>query len=475
MRILHVAAEAHPLIKTGGLADVLGSLPAAQHALGHRVSVLLPGYRAVMAAAGTLEPGPTLNPPGGPSIQLLRGELSAGVELLVLDQADYFDRPGGPYGDEQGNDWPDNHLRFALLGRAGAGLCLQDPAIDVLNAHDWHAGLAPAYLEAWGVDCASCFTIHNLAYQGRFAAVQYPDTDLPGEFYRYDGLEYHGDWSFMKAGLSYSDAITTVSPSYAREILQPQAGMGLHALLNYRRRDFVGILNGVDYRVWDPSRDAVLESNYSTKSLQAKQANKKYLQQSLRMEPASDRLLVGVVSRLTTHKGLDLVPAAIEDLLASGRMQLSLLGSGDAALEASFKQLASRYSQNCAVVIGYDEIEAHRIFGGADAILIPSRFEPCGLTQMYGLRYGSLPVVRKTGGLADTVIGYKAGNPDSANGLVFNTASVTALRRVLNRAVKLYTDRDLWKGLMRNAMRADFGWDKSARAYLDLYARLIAR
>ncbi len=472
MRILHVAAEVHPLIKTGGLADVVGSLPAAQRKLGHEAAVLVPGFTAVKANAGRLEPLPADAIPGGFPARLLRGELDGGVELLVLDRPDYYARPGGPYNDEHGRDWPDNHLRFALLGAAAAALCRGNTRFDLLHAHDWHAGLAPAYLRAAGDACKSCFTIHNLAYQGRFGLTQYEATGLPWDFYRYDRLEYHGDWSFMKAALSFSDLITTVSPTYAREILRPEFGCGLEGLLNYRREDLHGILNGVDFAIWNPASDPALERRYSPDSLEARAANKRALQRETGLELAADRPLLGVVSRLTTQKGLDFALEPLAALLAGNTLQLALLGSGDPVLETAFAALAERFPARCSVRIGYDEALAHRIYGGTDAVLVPSRFEPCGLTQMYGLRYGSLPVVRRTGGLADTVTGYRGRNADRANGFDFGAASPLALRRALGQALKTYRDAGVWRRLVQNAMRCNFSWEQSARSYLELYARI---
>ena len=471
MKILHVAAEVHPLIKTGGLADVVGALPAAQRALGHETAVLVPGYPAVRERAGKLEPVEDFRLVGG---RLLRGRLDGDVELLVIDRPDYYDRPGNPYTDATGHDWYDNLLRFALLGRVAAYLCIPPGSFDLLHAHDWHAGLAPAYLRADGTRCGSCFTIHNLAFQGIYARWEYPATGLPDGFYRYDGLEFHGDWSFMKAALSFSDAITTVSPTYAREILQPELGMNLDGVLNYRRDDLHGILNGVDYRLWNPETDPELEQTYAADRLAPKAANKRALQRQFGLDISPQRPLVGVVSRLTVQKGLDLVPAAIEPLLRQDEIQLAVLGSGSSELERAFADLAARHPRNCGVRIGYDEGQAHRIVGGADAILVPSRFEPCGLTQLYGLRYGTLPIVRKTGGLADTVAGYtpKARRP---TGFSFATASALALRRALQRAVAVYRDPPTWKRLMQNAMGCDFGWDRAARDYVELYARILKR
>ena len=341
--------------------------------------------------------------------------------------------------------------------------------------HDWHAALALAYLRADGGGCASCFTIHNLAFQGNFHWDRFRDTGLPEAMYHYQGIEYHGGWSFMKSGLVYADAITTVSPTYAKEILTQEAGMGLEGLLNHRRDVLHGILNGVDYSVWDPAIDSELPRAYSPADLAGKARNKAALQRETGLEENPKALLVGVVSRLTFQKGLDFALSALAGEVERGRLQLALIGSGEPGLEAGFVDLARRHPGHCAANIGYDEAGAHRLFGGADVILVPSRFEPCGLTQLYGLRYGTLPVVRATGGLADTVRGFTGRNADRATGFRFNAPSALALSRMLGRARDVYRDGDSWGRLMQNAMRQDFSWERSARRYLDLYSDLVSR
>lgn len=474
LRILHVAAEIHPLIKTGGLADVLGSLPSAQLALGHDVAVLVPGYPAVLQGAGTLHELGRLDTDREGTVRVLRGQLpGTSLPLLVLEAPARFDRSGNPYIDAAGHDWPDNHRRFALLGEIAARITQQLWPADVVHAHDWHAGLTPAYLRASGSGCASCFTIHNLAFQGLFDTSLYPQTGLPDSFFSLDGLEFYGRWSFMKAGLNFSDIITTVSPTYAREILQPEQGMGLDGVLRSRAHVLHGVLNGADYSVWNPASDRCLARNYTLDTFAAKGENKRALQVAMSLDVDDNALLYGVVSRLTEQKGLDLALAALPPLLDGGVAQLALLGSGDAALERGFESLAGRYAGRCAVKLGYDEDLAHNIIGGADVIVVPSRFEPCGLTQLYGLRYGTLPLVRRTGGLADTVRGYTPSRAARANGFEFRTASATALRRALQRARDVFRERATWQQLAGNAMRCDFGWDKAARAYDDVYARTV--
>ncbi len=475
LRILHVASEIQPLVKTGGLADALGRLPAAQLELGHQVAVLVPGYPAILDRVSPVDELMTLDSADDGPVRVLRGQLpGTAVTLLVLDAPQRFDRPGNPYVDAEGRDWQDNHRRFALLGRAAAEIARRAWPADVVHAHDWHAGLTPAYLRAAGDFCATCFTIHNLSFQGIFDAELYPDTGLPGDFYTLEGLEFHGRWSFMKSALNFSDAITTVSPTYAREILTTEHGMGLDGLLRHRATRLHGILNGVDYATWDPATDPLLASPYSIETLDRKRQNKRALQRASELDEDDDILLVGVVSRLTEQKGLDFALGALADLLIKGRLQLVLLGSGDPVLESAFNALANRHPDRCAVRLGYDEALAHRIMGGADVILVPSRFEPCGLTQLYGLRYGTLPVVRHTGGLADTVDRYTVSRASAATGFVFDTPNTTAVRRALGSALKLYADSAAWQQIMRNAMRRDFGWDKAAVAYSELYANLVA-
>jgi len=475
LRILHVASEVYPLVKTGGLADVVGSLPVAQRRLGQRVTVLVPGYPAVKTGAGKLEVIDTLQTPFAVEARLLRGRLGSGVELLVIDAPSFFDRPGNPYISPEGHDWPDNHRRFALLGWVAAWLCAGTGRFDLVHAHDWHAGLTAAYLQVGNSGVPCCFTIHNLAYQGRFGVQSYADTHLPWELYRFDGLEYHGDWSFMKAALSFSDRITTVSPSYAREILKPSHGAGLDTVLRHRRKQLHGILNGVDYQVWNPRTDPALVHHYSMDSLDNKARNKRDLQRGLGLQQAGDRPMVCIVSRLSEQKGLDLVPEAVEGLLASDKMQLVLLGTGEPHLERVFGEFGRRHAGNCSVMIDYNEKISHRLIAGSDAILVPSRFEPCGLTQMYGLCYGTLPVVRRTGGLADSVAGYHGRNRRQATGFDFQTASVNALRRCLGQVINTYRDAALWRQLVRNAMRQEFGWDRAASAYRDLYLQMSGK
>jgi starch synthase len=470
-RILFVASELYPYVKTGGLADVCGVLPAALRALGFDVRVLVPGYPAMLVASDALYG------------ELRRGTTAAGVPLYVLDRPALYDRPGNPYLGPDGRDWPDNHLRFAALCRAAA--CFHDPlddagdgwTPDIVHGHDWQAGLTPAYL-AWGAgqpDARTVMTIHNLAFQGLFPAAVLGELGLPPESYAIDGVEYWGKVGFLKAGLFYADRLTTVSPTYAQQIQTPDEGMGLDGLLRTRTGDLVGILNGVDEAEWNPATDPRIAQRYDADRLDGKAANKAALQAEFGLEARPDAPLFVVVSRLTAQKGLDLVLASLPHLLARGG-QLAVLGSGDAELEDGYRAAAAADPGRIGVRFGYDEDLSHRLQGGGDVILVPSRFEPCGLTQMYGLRYGTLPLVRRTGGLADSVTDAtpQALAAGAATGFVFDAAAAWALNAALDRAFDLYPNRDAWRRVQRRAMAQDVGWTSSARRYAALYADLFA-
>jgi starch synthase len=420
----------------------------------------LSGLRTVSALAGL---------PGGFTGKLLRGDAPNGVPVYAVDVPALYDRPGNPYLGPDGLDWPDNHLRFAALAAAARGpLGRWSP--DIIHGHDWQAGLAPAYLAlAGGARPATLLTIHNMAYQGLFPATTLAELQLPPESFAISGVEYWGQVGFLKAGLFYADRITTVSPTYSREIQGPVEGMGLEGLLAGRTGDLIGILNGVDYAVWDPGRDPALRARYTSAEIAGKAECKAALQEELGLARDPARPLFIVVSRLSPQKGLDLVLAVAERIVDRGG-QLALLGAGDTALEVGFRSLAQSRAGGIAVTIGYDEALAHRLQGGGDVILVPSRSEPCGLTQMYGLRYGTLPLVRRTGGLADTVV--DASDPTLATGFVFGPPTVEALWDAIERALRLWNDRPLWRQTQSRAMSQDFSWSKSARQYLALYRSL---
>lgn len=476
MRILHVASELFPLLKTGGLADVAGALPLALARHGADVRVLLPGFPSILAGLKEAAEVASFDSFAGPA-RLLFGQTEDGIALYVIDAPQLYDRPGNPYQDASGVAYPDNYLRFALLGWVAARLAAGMDGLwraQVVHGHDWHAGLAPAYLAAAGHPAQSVFTIHNLAYQGVFSASHFAELHLPKPFFAMQGLEYHGQISFMKAGIFFADRITTVSPTYAREITTAEQGCGLDGLLRERIAVLSGILNGVDAAVWNPADDALLQDHYTASKPAGKAQNKAELQARMGLDINADKPVFAVVSRLTEQKGLHLVLAGLSEITARGG-QVVVLGSGDAGMEAAFRSAAAENPANVAVQIGYDEPFAHQIMAGSDVIMVPSRFEPCGLTQLYGLKYGALPLVRRVGGLADTVVDCTLENLDdgSATGMVFDEFSVDGFTQAVRRAFALWSRPKDWKAVRRAAMQSDFGWDAAATQYLALYRALI--
>jgi starch synthase len=482
MRVLYITAELYPWVKSGGLGDVAAALPPALIAEGIDVRLLLPGFRGFLDAfPGITDIARLTTPFVGERVRLGLARLpgTQGLAYLV-DHPAFYDRPGSPYASPYGGDWPDNHRRFGLFGWIAAELARgADPGWrpDILHGHDWHTGLAPAYLAAQPPrdgHIPTVFTVHNLAYRGPFPGALFPELALPPEFFSIDGVEFFGTVSLIKAGLFYSDRLTTVSPTYAREIQTPAFGWGLDGLLRARASLLTGILNGVDTRVWDPRHDAILPRPYGEGDTTAgKQAAKAALQRHLNLEPIEGAPLLGTVSRLTPQKGLDLVLADLPDLVASGG-QLALLGSGDGDLEQAFRAAAEKYRGRVGVMIGYDENLAHLIYAGSDVILVPSRFEPCGLTQLYALRYGALPVVRRVGGLADTVVDATATNlaEGVATGFAFDDDTPSALASAIGRATALFCEREIWQRMMRRAMARDFSWAAAARQYAAVYRML---
>ncbi|WP_144154195.1 glycogen synthase GlgA [Paraburkholderia sp. BCC1885] len=483
IRALHVASELYPLLKTGGLADVAGALPPALIERGADVRVLLPGFPAVLAGLSELRTVAQLGRRfDAPHVTLLQGTLPSSDLVVYVIRADtLYDRPGNPYLDAEHVPYGDNAQRFALLGWTAAQLAQQiDPqwSPQIVHAHDWHAGLAPAYLRAaerqQGRTLAhSIFTVHNLAYQGVFPAHLFGQLGLPADFFHMQGIEFYGQLSFLKAGLFYSDRITTVSPTYAREIQTLAQGGGLDGLLRNRTHDLSGIPNGVDYTVWNPANDALLPEHYTASLLSGKHACKSTLQKRFGLAVKSDALLFGVVSRLTEQKGLDLLLAALPEIIRRGG-QLVVFGTGDAALEKGLQRVAHAHPESAAVELGFDEALAHAIIAGSDVVAVPSRFEPCGLTQLYALAYGSLPLVHRVGGLADTVVDASLENlaDDLATGFVFERFEPDALGAAIRRAFALYARHTEWKAAQRRAMRQDFGWGASAERYLALYREL---
>lgn len=475
MRILHVCAELFPLLKTGGLADVAGALPLALNGQGCDTRVLLPGFSSVLAGLRQAGEVAQLQTFAGPA-RLLFGHTDAGVALYVIDAPQLYDRPGNPYHDAQQHPYADNHLRFALLGWMAAQLA---DGVDgwwrpeVVHGHDWHAGLAPAYLAAQGRKVPSVFTIHNLAYQGVFPARCFDGLGLPADFFSLYGLEYHGQLNFMKAGIFYADRITTVSPSYAREITTHEQGCGLDGLLRERGAFLSGILNGVDDAVWNPAIDTAIAASYSPARMAGKAQCKAALQNMTGLEVSDNKPLFAVVSRLTEQKGLHLILAGLGEITARGG-QVVVLGSGDAWMENSFRDAAAADPANVAVRIGYDEGFAHQIMAGCDVIMVPSRYEPCGLTQLYGLKYGALPLVRRVGGLADTVVDCSLENlaEGKASGMVFDEFSVDGFTLAVRRAFALWARPKDWKAVRSHGMQQDYGWEVAARQYVSLYRSL---
>lgn len=474
MKALAVASECFPLVKTGGLADVVGALPAALAPHGIEVRTLLPGYPAVLASAGRARTLHSMEMFGGPA--RIRGHSIAGLAVLVLDAPHLYDRPGGPYSGPNG-DWPDNPQRFAALAQAAAAIAhgaLGAWRPDVVHAHDWQAGLVPAYLRYDGRrHPPTVFTVHNLAFQGWAPADLLGPLGLPAESFTIEGVEFFGGIGFLKAGLRLADAITTVSPTYAAEITRPENGQALDGLLRARSAELHGIANGIDTQVWNPAKDALLPARYAGPHARRRGRNKAALQEALGLEPGPAPLLYGIVSRLTRQKGIDLVLQSLPALLASGA-QLAVLGTGEPDLEAGLLAAAAANPGLIGIRVGYDEALAHLVQAGCDALLVPSRFEPCGLTQLCALRYGAIPVVARVGGLADTVID---ANPAAlaagvATGLQFTPVTAEALVTTLRRTQALWADPPAWARLQRNAMHAEVGWAAPAAAYAALYRSL---
>ncbi len=473
LRVLAVASEAFPWIKTGGLADVVGALPVALAAEGVEVTTLIPGYPAVMAAMDMVQrvdPLPDLL--GGPA-RLVHAVLG-GQRLVALDAPHYFARAGSPYLAPWGMDWPDNPMRFAALSRAAATLA-QSGGFDALHAHDWQAGLAPAYLSFEAPRLPSLFTLHNLAFQGQFPAGLFPALGLPGEAFGAGGVEYYGQVGYLKAGLWFAERITTVSPTYAAEIRTPEWGMGLDGLLRGRSRALEGILNGLDTAEWNPATDPLLPAHYDAANPAGRAENKAHLQARMGLAPDADAPLFAFIGRMTWQKGIDLVLEALPAVLDNGA-QIALLGTGDGALEARVHGATAANPGRVGSFIGFDEGFARLCYGGADAIILPSRFEPCGLGQLCALRYGALPLVARVGGLADSVVDANEMALAAGAGTGFNFAPVThpMLQASIERAIRLYRRPEAWARLRANAMATDVSWARSARRYAGLFQEMLA-
>jgi starch synthase len=475
---LSIASEIYPLVKTGGLADIAGALPQALAAENVTVSTLVPGYAAVLDALAGAEPVAEFNDLFGGPARVLRGKAGP-LDLFAIDAPHLYLRPGGPYLGPDGVDHPDNAQRFAALAQVGAALS-QGLAVsftpDVVHSHDWQAGLTAAYLRFSGRRAPPLvLTIHNLAFQGVFPAELLAPLGLPDASFVPGGLEFYGQISFLKAGIIYSDAITTVSPTYAREILQPDQGMSFDGILRARENALYGIRNGIDTQVWNPASDPLIVKNYSARNLAARAQNTRALRKKMGLAEIDGALLLGVVSRLSYQKGLDLVLECLP-LFEPLNLQLVLLGSGEPALEQAFAAAASETPERIAAHLGYSEDFAHLIQAGADVLLAPSRFEPCGLTQLCALRYGAVPLTSRVGGLADTIIDANdmALAAGCATGLQFSPVTADALAASLRKAAGIFADPQLWRKIQLNGMKSDVSWTYPARTYANLFRNLAA-
>ena len=462
MRVLFVSSEIYPLAKTGGLADVSAALPAALAALGVEIRLMLPGYpKAIASAANKSVEVELADFMGAGPMRLISARTpDTALPIWLVDCPSLFRRSGGPYQDGDGQDWPDNAKRFAVFNHVAAQLSLGLLAnwrADIVHANDWHSGLVAAILAGGsGQRPATVLTVHNLAFQGLFPADLYPQLGLPGDSLMPDGLEFYGNISFLKAGLTYSDRLTTVSPTYAREILTAEYGFWLEGLLQRRAKDLVGIRNGADYRIWDPAIDAHLPAKFNLQNIAGKRVCKTALQVELGLEVDSE--------------AADVIVETLPRIIENGA-QCAVVGDGDRLLERRFELAARQHPGRIAVRIGYEEPLAHRVLAGGDILLHPARFEPCGLTQLYAMRYGTLPVVRNTGGLCDTVVDAtdRSVRQGTATGFAFESVNSADMLHCIERALALYSQPFTWRKVQRQAMSQDFGWSESARRYLALY------
>ena len=478
MKVLSVSSEVFPLIKTGGLADVVGALPGALKSYGVETKTLLPGYRPVMAAVRNPVVVHSFADLLGSPATLLEAE-HAGMSVFVLDAPAYFDRPGGPYVDERGKDHADNWHRFAALSLAGAeiaGGILPEWQPDLVHVHDWQSALVPIYMRySQTPEIPSILTIHNIAFQGQYGADIFPKLGLPRHAFSIEGVEYFGDVCFLKGGLQAAHAITTVSPSYAEEILTSEFGMGLEGVIASRAGALHGIVNGIDSDVWNPQTDQMIAKPYSVTNLAARNENRKAIIDHFGLD-SDDSPIFCVISRLTWQKGMDLMASNIEEIVGMGA-KLVILGAGDAPLEGALLAAAGAHPGRVGMSIGYNEPMSHLMQAGCDGIIIPSRFEPCGLTQLYGLRYGCIPIVARTGGLNDTIIdaNHAALQAKVATGVQFAPVTSEGLLQAVRRAIRLFQDRKLWTQMQKQGMKSDVSWEKSAERYAALYSSLVSK
>lgn len=475
-KILFVTSEAHPLIKTGGLADVSGSLPKALSELGQDVRIIMPNYQSIK----TTEEVRYLSTVhvNNYAVNILETRLpGTGVIVWLVDCPEFFNFPGNPYVDEHGKPWANIAERFALFCRVTVEVAMNrsylDWKPDIVHCNDWQSGLVPALLSLEYSRPTIVFTIHNMAYQGIFPRATYLSLNLPGQLWNPSGIEFHDMLSFLKGGLVYSDRITTVSPTYAKEIQTAEFGYGLEGLLSHRKDFLSGIINGIDTDQWNPETDTNISQSFSHLTLNKKQINKIALQERLSLPIDKNIPVFGLISRLVEQKGIDLILDCLPEMLTHP-LQFVLLGSGNKGFEQRLHNFAEDYPDKISITIGYNETLAHLIEAGSDIFLMPSRFEPCGLNQIYSQRYGTIPIVRKTGGLADTVADTvpETLNNNTATGLVFNEASPGTLMEAIKRSLILYSHPKTWRQLQTNGMQKDYSWSKSAKQYMTLYSHL---
>ena len=472
-KVLFACSEIAPLIKTGGLADVCASLPMALQRADTDIKIALPGYKAVVDQFDDIEFICMLDLPLG-AVAVCRVKFD-NLDLLLICHPVFSNRAGNPYMSDDDRGWPDNPLRFALFSQAVTELAINPASLDwapeLVHCHDWQTGLVPALLALHNPRPATVFTIHNLAYQGNIMQNHYAELGLPAALFHANGVEFYGQASYIKGGIAYADRINTVSPRYAQEIQSETFGNGLDGLLKSRQARVSGILNGIDIDEWNPETDQHLPANYSAEDMFGKAKNKSALQKRLGLPETPDIPVFGVISRLAEQKGIDVIVDAIEHF-GDLSFQLVVLGSGETDLQNRLNNLQQKHPQHVAVSIGFDESLSRLIEAGADVFIMPSRYEPCGLNQLYSLRYGTLPLVTRVGGLVDTVIDYQ-NNPHEANGFLIEEANPDALVHGLHRALALYGNNQVWQQLQHNGMEAQFSWDISASLYLQLYSAAI--
>jgi starch synthase len=479
MNIVHVASEVVPFSKTGGLADVIGALPLSLAKRGHDVTVISPLYKCVVEKFKNLEKGISfkviLNDQSIPA-DIYSLKINEHTTAYFIGNDALFLRDG-LYVDKNSIDYPDNSKRFAFFSRAVLELIKRlNIKADIIHSHDWQTGLVPAYIKTLYhkdfMGIVSVFTIHNIGYQGLFWHLDMPLTGLGWEYFTSNYLEFYGKLSFLKAGIVFADTVTTVSPTYSKEILTPEFGYGMEGILKTREQDLFGILNGVDYEQWNPEHDKFIPHQYNIDTIELKQDNKRTLNRMFNLDD-NDAPIIGMITRLAQQKGIDLVIDAIGRIMAMG-FKLAILGSGDKPYEEKVNEIAGRYKGRLGIKIGFDNSLAHLIEAGADIFLMPSVYEPCGLNQMYSLKYGTVPVVRATGGLNDTIEEYDSAH-GKGNGFKFKNKDVEEMLLALKRALDVYSDKQKWKQLIRTCMSYDFSWDKSAVNYELLYRAYLIK